>query len=63
MSIKGTRVKTGHPRSWALTCRSGRDRGTLGIKVYEVEVKVTIDGILRHGKKSREIDIEDRHRV
>ena len=57
------RVKTGHPRSWALVCRSGRDRGTLGIQVYEVLVKVHYRWNATTREKSREIDIEDRHRV
>ena len=40
--MKGMRVKTGHPRSSGLVCRSGRDRDTLGIKVYKVEVKAKL---------------------
>ena len=41
-SIEGMRVRTGHPRSLVLVCRSGWDRGTLGKKVYGAEAKTKL---------------------
>ena len=40
--MKDMRVKTGHPRSLALVCRSGRDRGTLGTKGHENGVEIRL---------------------
>ena len=60
MSMKGMRGKTRHLENSALVCRSGRDRGTLGKKVYEVGVKAKL--YMESLGKLYDAGIEQKHR-